>query len=393
MQVKLNLMKDNLDYSIIWKYFNASLTIAEEEELNNWLEADKEHRLYFDRLKKQAVNPNFDSIDTDSSKSWNNLVLSPKHKKQHFWKIGVAASILLIVAAYFSYEALKTKPEQLVSIENIQFEPGVKKATLILDSGERLKLKSEKDTLFNEADVLVQNSNSQLNYQSSNAVSQNKAKEEIKYNTLIVPRGGEYNLTLSDGTEVKVNSETILKYPVTFSEGQRNVQLIGEAFFDVKTDLLRPFIVTSGEHVVKVFGTSFNVKSYKNDSYIATTLVEGNVAVSLNIDDAEEQELKPGYQSVYQKGTNKFNQQRVNIKEFTAWKDGRFYFRNMNLNEMTEVLERWYDVEFQFKNENAKQITFNGNLKKYENLQTILNQLTKTNEITFSAYDKIIYVN
>jgi len=385
-------MKENLDYSIIWKYFNSSLTIAEEEELNTWLEADKGHRLYFDRLKIQAANPNIDNIDTDSSDTWKNIKLAPKHKKQHFWKIGVAASILLIVAMYFGYEAIKSKPEQLVSVENIQFEPGVKKATLILDNGERLKLESEKDTLFKEADVFVQNSKSQLNYQSSNAVSQKKAKEEIKYNTLIVPRGGEYNLTLSDGTEVKVNSETILKYPVTFSEGQRNVQLIGEAYFDVKTDSLRPFIVTSGEHVVRVYGTSFNVKSYKNDSYIATTLVEGKVAVSTNIEDAVERELKPGYQSVYQKETNKFNQQKVDIKEFTAWKDGRFYFRNMSLEEMTEVLGRWYDVEFQFKNKNAKQLTFNGNLKKYENLQTILNQLTKTNEITFSAYDKIIYV-
>jgi transmembrane sensor len=383
-----------MDYSILWKYFNASLSKTEEEELNKWLATDKKHALYFERLKEQqAQNLNTGNFNINSSDAWKNIKKAPKRQKQHFWKIGIAASILLLIATYFATEIFISEPETLLSAENIQFDPGVKKATLILDSGEEVKLESKRDTLIHEADVTIKNTKSQLNYQTSKELTNKKVKQEIKYNTLIVPRGGEYNLTLSDGTEVKVNSESILKYPVTFTNEHRNVQLIGEAFFEVKTDSLRPFTVTSGEHIVKVYGTSFNVKSYQNDDYIATTLVEGKVAVSTTIKDAIEQELKPGCQSVYQKELNEFNQQKVNIKEFTAWKEGRFYFRDMRLDEMTEILGRWYDVEFQFRNENTKGLTFNGNLKKYENIQTILNQLVKTNEITFYAYDKIIYVD
>ncbi len=383
-----------MDYSILWKYFNASLTIEEERELKQWLAESSEHRQYFERFKKQQAKTSITKdFNGDSSDAWRNIKIAPKRKKQYFWKIGIAASILLVVAAYFGYEVLKSEPEQLVSIENIQFDPGVKKATLILNSGEKLKLESVKDTLIQEAEVITKNGDSQLNYYHAEERKEEKRKKEIKYNTLIVPRGGEYNLTLSDGTEVKVNSESILKYPVVFEKDQRNIQLIGEAFFDVKTDSLCPFVVSSGDHLVKVYGTSFNIKSYKNDTYIATTLIEGKVAVSTNNKNAIEQELTPGYQSIYQKESNVFNQQKVNIKKFTAWKDGRFYFRNMRLDDMAEVLGRWYDVEFQFKNENTKQLTFNGNLKRYENIQTILNQLVKTNEITFSAYDKIIYVD
>lgn len=387
-------MKDNMDYSIIWKYFNASLTKNEEEILNEWLAASPKHRTYFEELKiRESKNPGSDDFEISTTDAWKNIRLAPKRKKQHFWKIGVAASILLIVAAYFGYEVLKQKPAQIISVENIQFDPGVNKATLILNSGEKLNLVSEKDTLFQEAEVTIKNSQSKLNYHSSQTVSPQKTRQPTQYNTLMVPRGGEYTLTLADGTEVKLNSESILKYPVNFSKENREVQLIGEAFFDVKTDSLRPFIVTSGKHQVKVYGTSFNIKSYKNDDYVATTLVEGKVAVSTTLENAVEQELKPGFQSVYKKELEAFKQQKVNIKEYTAWKDGRFYFRDMRLDEMTEILGRWYDVEFKFNNANAKAYTFNGNLKKYENIQTILNQLVKTNEITFSAYDKIIYVD
>ncbi len=387
-------MNENLDYSIIWKYFNASLTTTEEEELNKWLADDIRHQQYFNKLKEQyAIDPDSENIKPSSSVAWKNIQLAPKHKRLHYWRIGIAATVLLCVAAYFGTQILTGEQEQFVSIENIQFEPGVKKATLILDSGEELKLESAKDTLITEAEVTIKNHHSQLDYKAVQKSKEEDVKKEIKYNTLIVPRGGEYSLTLSDGSEITVNSESIVKYPVVFEGTQRNIQLVGEAFFDVKSDPKRPFIVTSGEHVVKVYGTSFNVKSYTNDNYVATTLVEGKVALSTTKEDALEQVLNPGYQSIYKKELKEFDQQKVDIREFVSWKDGRFYFRNMRLDEMTDVLGRWYDVEFHFKNEKAKDITFNGNLKKYENIQTILNQLVKTNEITFTAYDKIIYVD
>ncbi|MCY1722486.1 DUF4974 domain-containing protein [Prolixibacteraceae bacterium Z1-6] len=387
-------MKEDIDYSLIWKYFNTSLTTSEEKELTDWLEADNRHLQYFERLKekhKQKINT--DKYTSNSDHAWRNMHLAPKHPKRNIWKIGIAASILLIVATYFGHNLLNQKSNKIVIAENILFEPGVKKATLVLNNGEKLELESKKDTLIREDEAIIKNSNSELNYETNRKGERKKSFEDIQYNTLIVPRGGEYNLILSDGTEVKINSESILRYPVVFEEKQRNIQLIGEAFFDVKTDSLRPFIVTSADHTVKVYGTSFNLKSYGNESYIATTLVEGKVTVSNNSESSSEQILQPGYQSIYKKDSGEFEQHKVDIRQFTAWKDGRFYFRNMTLEDITLVLGRWYDVAFKFRNKDAKDLTFNGNLKRYDNIQSILNQLGKTNEITFSAYDKIIFVD
>ncbi|WP_303917702.1 FecR family protein [Draconibacterium sediminis] len=387
-------MKKDIDYSIIWKYFNTSLSTSEEKELSDWLDADIKHLQHFEKLKeKQKQIPHTDSNISNSDIAWQNIRLTPKHPKRHFWKIGVAASILLIVGVYSGYKLHIEKANKIISAENIQIEPGVKKATLVLNSGQKLELESKKDTLIKEAEVTIENSNSELNYKKNENEKTPKRAKEIQYNTLIVPRGGEYDLVLSDGTEVKINSESILRYPVVFEKGKRNVELIGEAFFHVKTDSLRPFVVTSAEHQVKVYGTSFNVKSYKNDDYIATTLVSGKVTVSSDKKDAAEQLLKPGYQSIYKRESAEFEQKQVDIKEFTAWKDGRFYFRNMPLEEITQILARWYDVDFKFKNKTVKNLTFNGNLKRYDNIQLILNQLGKTNEITFYAYDQIIYVD
>lgn len=387
-------MKDQIDYSLIWKYFNSSLSKEENEELKEWIQADKSHQEYFQKLEKQIKSGDTGIEQLDSYKALKNIKLAPKHKKSYKWPLSIAASILIIVAAYMGYELFKPRAQELIITENIQFEPGVKKATLVLDSGEKLELESKKDTLIKEAETLIENSDDQLNYTSvSKKKKVLKPKKEQKFNTLIVPRGGEYNLVLSDGTEIKLNSESILKYPIHFNKKERFVHLSGEAFFEVKTDSLRPFIIKSGDHIVKVYGTSFNIKSYDNEKVIATTLVEGKVTISDNRKNAKEHLLQPGFQSIYDKNTSEFKQIKVDIKQYTSWKDGRFYFRNMRLDEMTEILGRWYDVEFEFKNENLKALRFNGNLKRYDNIQNILNQLRKTNEITFTAYEKIIYVN
>ncbi len=387
-------MKNKIDYSLIWKYFNATLNNKEQEELNQWLQEDKSHQAYFEKLKSRQQQKEVDYVIKDSQNAWEDIRLTSKQNKNYKWQFGVAASFIFIVLAYFGYIYFKPNSQDLIPGNEIRFEPGEKRATLVLDNGERLDLDSKKDTLIKEAATVIRNKESQLNYQPVvQAKREDKKVIQEKFNTLIVPRGGEYNLLLSDGTEIKINSESILKYPVKFTKGHRHVQLIGEAFFNVKTDSLSPFIVASGKHIVKVYGTSFNIKSYQNEDKIITTLVEGKVSVSDNLKNVNECLLEPGYQSIYKKSSPGFELQKVDINQFVSWKDGRFYFRNMRLDEMTNILGRWYNVEFEFKNKEAKNLRFNGNLKRYENIQTILNQLRKTNEITFTAYEEIIYVN
>ncbi|MCL3781354.1 FecR family protein [Prolixibacteraceae bacterium JC049] len=381
-------MKGRIDYELIWKSFNDNLSESEQEELNEWLQSDEKHLAFFNNMKKVKSGTSWKSYSASQKKAtWGKLNLTKKNNKTLYRRLTAIASVAVVLFGIVIWQMLP-KPVEPVLAQNISFDPGVKKATLVLNSGKKLELTAKKDTVIKRKNVLIKNNNSQLNYHATP-----KKVKKTKFNKLMVPRGAEYYLTLSDGTNVWVNSETIIRYPVVFEKKRRRVEVIGEAYFEVKTDSLRPFIVMSGEHSVVVYGTSFNVKSYPNEDQIETTLVEGKVKVKANFLEQRETFLTPGHQSVFSKKTGSLKKQKVNTKPYTSWKDGRFYFRNMTLEEIMGTLERWYDVKFVFKNEKDKLLRFNGNLKRYDNIQTILNQLMKTNEITFTAYENIIHVN
>lgn len=384
-------MKDFIDYKIIWKYFNSWLSEEEKEELDGWLNASPDHQNYFNKLKVFYNSKEIPAVDT--KKAWKTITTgSPLRTKYRLLTRAAAFVFILCVSSVFIFLLTTKKETEVLAMKEIQFEPGVKKATLVLDNGSKLDLEAEKDTLIQQAEVIIKNNDSQLNYKTDNISKKRKTPTTITYNTLMVPRGGEYNLEFSDGTKVTVNSGSVLRYPVNFGKDSRDVQLIGEAFFEVKTDSLRPFIVHSENISVKVYGTSFNVNAYDEEENIITTLVEGKVKVLTGSDNLEE-ELKPGEQTIYSKNSFTMEKKTVNIKEFTSWKDGRFYFRDMRVDEITKILSRWYDVNFEFKNEKIRSIRFNGNLRRHDNIQTIIDKLSKTNEITFTAYEKTIFLN
>uniref|UniRef100_UPI003216DAE8 FecR family protein n=1 Tax=uncultured Draconibacterium sp. TaxID=1573823 RepID=UPI003216DAE8 len=382
-------MKEGIDYWLIWKSYNHELTPTEEAELNDWLESDSRHLEYFDKFKSrkvESINDLYSQID--SNQDFKRVISLSKQRHFSFFRVGmVAASILFVFTlGYFGWEWSQNE-QPSVCMEEISFDPGVKKATLVLNDGHEIQLDESKDTLIKESNILIRNTNSSLNYTLS------KEKENLgKFNKLIVPMGGEYYLELSDGTKVWINSESVLKYPVGFSRKERKVELIGEAYFEVKSDSLAPFIVVSGDQRIKVLGTSFNVKAYNDELYIETSLVEGKVQLCTSSDKSITHELTPGYQGIFEKGTEDFKIRKVNLQPYISWKDGRFYFRKMSLLEISIILSRWYDVDFEFNDQSLESLRFNGNLPRYDNIQPILNQLSKTNEITFYAYGKTIYV-
>ncbi|TKG95037.1 DUF4974 domain-containing protein [Puteibacter caeruleilacunae] len=381
-------MKRKIDYSIIWRSIHDRLTEDEERRLEQWRKEDESHEAYFQKLienRRNGIIFHFSKEKEDEA--WARLnIQSLRQARKSYWGIGIAASIACIVIAATIWFLIPQQIEPVVA-EDISFEPGIKKATLVLNDGKKLDLQSKKDTLLVTKDAVIENKDSKLNYRKNKP----KAKK-IKYNKLMIPRGAEYHLVLSDGTKVWVNSETIIRYPVTFGKKERKVEVLGEAFFDVKTDSLRPFIVSSGNHEVQVFGTEFNVKAYPDEETITTTLVEGKVAVRQKESNESLTFLEPGYQSVFQKVESSVTKKHVDIRKYTSWKDGSFYFRKMPLDEMLTILGRWYDVDFKFKADHLKQIQFNGTVEKRNNIQSILDKLMKTNELTFTAYENTIYV-
>lgn len=200
---------------------------------------------------------------------------------------------------------------------------------------------------------------------------ENARKEEVRpmevmYNTLEVPRGGEYDLVLEDGTRVWLNADSRLKYPVVFPGSERRVMLEGEAYFEVARDTNRPFLVETGVQSLRVLGTAFNVCAYPDEPDIYTTLVHGSVALSTG-GQGHECVLVPGEQAVCHVHNGSFTVGKVDVSQVAAWKKGLFVFENQNLEQIMLKLARWYNVTVFFRNEAAKTIEFRGNLPKYSN--------------------------
>lgn len=199
-------------------------------------------------------------------------------------------------------------------------------------------------------------------------------------NKIITEIGGEISFTLGDGTKVWLNSMSEFEFPITFGSESREVFLSGEAYFEVKPDSKRPFVVHSGKHSVKVLGTSFNIKAYKDESNVYTTLVEGSV----KIETADgEVNLTPGKESVYNMDESDLIVRPANLDYITAWKTGYFLFNEEELEDILRVLNRWYGIEFIYNT--SQKHTFSGRFGRHNSLENILKAITMAGGPTFDV--------
>ena len=211
-----------------------------------------------------------------------------------------------------------------------------------------------------------------------------------EWHTLRVPRGGEYMLVLEDGSRVWANSETVLRYPVRFSGGERLVRLEGEAYFEVAKDAERPFCVETEKGKIYVLGTGFNVMAYPEEMEAAVTLVHGKVGVQT---DHRQQILQPDEQYVYQTTTRRGTVRKVDVSQYVDWKDGILNFDSMPLEELTRRLGRWYDVDFFFVAEELKTLKYSGAFKKYNDIRYVLNIIEEITNVQFVLNERTIVVN
>lgn len=199
-----------------------------------------------------------------------------------------------------------------------QVKTGSPKATLILNDGKKVLLHTNNNfELETKHTIIKDEESSGLKYEITDSFATRELDEDMEFNTLVVSRGGEYILTLSDGTKVWLNSETELKYPVRFMSNTREVHVKGEAYFEVKKDSLHPFIVHTPHTNTKVLGTSFNVSAYEDEELTAITLVQGKVEV---YNQSEKCILEPGWQAVSNNISEKLKKQQVNITSYVSWK-------------------------------------------------------------------------
>jgi len=366
---------------LIVKFLAKEANLKELRQLELWIRNPENEHLFKEYFKaNHYANKVLKTYDLETAKK-NILqqINRRKAKSNYIFKYAVAATLALILTTtYFFGDSLFNPTDKDVVSPPIfnanTIEYGKDKAVLTLENGSLIAL---------EKGNSVQTQNATSN--GKVLVYQNKAKQivELAYNLLTVPRGGQYVVELSDGTKVWLNSESQLKYPVSFIEGQsREVELAyGEAYFDVSPSSKHKgakFKVFNQFQEIDVLGTEFNIKAYKGESNVYTTLLEGKISVSI---DNKNLGLKPNQQLDLDINNNTSTIKTVDVYNEVSWKDGVFSFESKTLEEVMKVFSRWYDIEIVFKNNSIKNEEFVGILRKNKNLETILK--------SFKNYDVI----
>lgn len=370
---------------LISKRLREELSDSDEQELGEWLDEGSNRHRYQDLVRPQSLKDKkslYQSIDVDQA--YERLVSRREQQKvvkvlpiRRWMQYAAVFLIGLSIASWFymNNRAVSHSRELARSIA-----PGSEKARLILASGETIVLEKNQDMVI-DMDSLIASKGNILVYKLNKA-----AKDRVsEMNTLQVPIGGIYSVTLSDGTKVWLNSKSSLTYPVQFGEGEREVTLDGEAYFDVTKDKTRPFVVHSSTGIVEVLGTEFNVSDYPEEPSYVTTLVEGKVRMSpLEAEPSIRTVLNPGEQAVL----NKQEHSSAFVREvdplvYCAWKDGKFYFEDVPLSEILRTMGRWYNFDVSFEKEYLGQIQFTGVAKKDKSLHYLLDIISETSKTKY----------
>ena len=383
--------------NLIGKYLIDKDTEEESVQLKKLLEQEENGEDLFNTInnKKKLI----DSIDEferhDVKEGWTIFIesISKESRRKMFFRWKIAASIIVIVtfsSLIFNYYS----GNKIDTIEvSKQILPGEPKAFIELSNGTKFNLQDldeqQQQKLAQIAGIVVEGNivrNSKTGYYLKNAP---------EFLTLVVPRGGEYQLILSDGTKVWLNADTKLEYPTKFTANNRLVKLTGEAYFSVAKDSNRPFIVNLQNMDIEVLGTEFNVSAYNDDNLIKTTLVEGNVLIKNNSNPVlKDQTLSPGEQLSFDKNENTTEVNKVDVYQYIAWKEGQFVFDHRTLEEITKILGRWYDVDFVFKSDDLKNSYYSGEFMRYEDISNVKEILNMTDtQIEYKQINRTIEIS
>ncbi|MDF2192593.1 FecR domain-containing protein [Paraflavitalea sp. CAU 1676] len=362
--------------------------LFEEDRLNN-LARNRQQMLPYKAYQKKYSAP----LSITFPKEKNTATV--KQRSVPTWQIAftVAASLLLCFGAGWLFKQLSSRnetPPVVQTSEPAPITPGYDRAILTLADGKQLTV----DTLVQGAlpqqgaTAVSMPEPGMIRYQPTNPSPVNG----VLMNDLKTPRGGTYRLTLADGTKVWLNADSRLHYPVAFNNTSREVQLEGEAYFEVAPDAKRRFVVHYYDQVATVYGTQFNIQAYKKDSNLVA-LVEGKVKVGA--EDASTQNglsLKPGQQALRYNG--KLLVSKVeNMKNLTGWKNGRFVFHDARLSEIMEQVQRWYDVNIVYLNDVADERFVINEFPREYSLQLLLDNLSATKRIRCNVRGRTVYIS
>lgn len=368
-----------------------TLSIKELEELERWLNADKQNRQLLEDMhrrnfytEKQIEEYLYDSMSAFQKVSARRQQQLRRRRSLRIWRSVAAVAVLLIgTSLAFLYRSSQV---ELLPVRVAELSAGESRAILTLGNGQRMELTGRmSDSVFFEEGIRLNATGVAIQYDSASLDMSSSA-----YNTLEVPRKGEFQLLLADGTKVWINSESRIKYPVSFNGRERRVYLEGEAYFEVSKNERMPFVVDMGKAEVRVLGTSFNARAYRDEDGIYATLAEGRICLDAG---GKSLNLLPEEQGLVDLVNGNMSKKRVDIHLYTAWKDGRFVFQEQKLEDMMNTLARWYDIEIFFESELLKQVTFTGNLKRYDSFNKIIELLEMTQMAHFKVDGNTIFIS
>lgn len=297
----------------------------------------------------------------------------------------ITAAILLLLGSGSTIYLMQDRPHNIrdqVIMANIH--SGTHKAFLIKHDGQKMELKQDKQHIKeqNGTDILIDSSG--IHYENGVEPS----RQKIIHHTLVVPRGGEFFLTLSDGTKVWLNADSRLEYPVRFADSTREVTISGEAYFEVQHSTI-PFIVKTDKGNINVLGTSFNVNNYPGNRESVITLISGKIAYSPT--GGGEIILIPDQQiSINDNGLTTLK--NVDPQYVTSWKDGMFLFQEMRLEDIMNQLERWYDIHTFYTDENIKDLHFSGDLSRFKNIDTFIEMFEESSNVKIKVQGKNLII-
>ncbi len=368
--------------NLVVKALFKEISDEEQHRLDEWLGASESNRALFERLHsenylKGAIGDHNRRLREERWQRLKKVTVQTKERSLRSLLPRVAAVLILplLAGAVMWYMSNVGNPGSQLAQREIKV--GGSKAVVTLSTGERVSLFGDTTLCVNDGLATLVNTKDTLNFMKNNDI----VVADNSFNVIQIPRGGEYIVRLEDGTTVYLNSESELRVPVHFGKGERVVWFTGEAYFSVKHEDNRKFIVRTDKADIAVLGTEFGVRVYTEEKELLTTLVKGSVEVK---SDNDVYRIVPGEQAkVDHEG--KIVVREVNVDEFVAWKSGRIVFVNARLEDIMNELQRWYDFNVFYSTPELKDIRFTMDIMKYKEVSEIFELMEKIKRVSFSV--------
>lgn len=371
---------------MIIRSLNSELNSTEEAELRSWLDESKANQdLYEEMAGQESRSLALSAMNRYPVPAAFSRVQQQAKKTISLWsRVSIAAAVLLIagVSTLFFLQQTRKMESQLQLGASADLDPGKNKATLTLDNGKVIELSDAKKGIVIDATALT--------YNDGTAIQAPEKAPSENYQTISTPNGGTYQVRLPDGTRVWLNAASSLRFPLKFSGRDRQVELTGEAYFEVAKNKTMPFKVKTNQQELQVLGTHFNISDYKDEGATRTTLLEGSVQLKSRNPKNAIVVLIPGQQSVLT--PDDIQVRTVDAEAVVSWKNGFFRFDDEELESIMQEVSRWYNAEVIFKNERLKKEPFAGIISRDTKVSELLKMLGQAGEVKFKIDNNKIIV-